>query len=133
AAFPVRPRAPAAAAGSVACSISSTRRLSSPYSDTPWQRATLTKRCFVSFFSQVLSCLPSLIVSDICTREQPSGFAAFHSKCSETAPASYYPPAFSYRCVARDRAISGQQRPSRVVSQISAKRPEDDTVSGVIS
>lgn len=37
-------------------------------SDSRSYRATAEKRCFVSRVTQVLSCVPSLIVSDICTK-----------------------------------------------------------------
>src|SRR5438128_819599 len=43
-------------------------------------------------------------------------YPAFHSKCSETAPASYYyPPSFSCRCVAGASAACGScvRRPQR--------------------
>src|ERR1700722_16063868 len=74
----------ASSAALALCSISSTRRLSRAESESPWCRATAAKRSFVSFVTQVLSCVQSLIVSDICTKEPPAGYPAFHSKFSET-------------------------------------------------
>jgi hypothetical protein len=58
----------------------STKRFSKAESDNPWWRATAENRSFVPRVTHVFSCVLSLIVSDICTKQQPHGYPAFHSK-----------------------------------------------------
>lgn len=54
----------------------SMRRFNSADAVMPWSRAMFAKRAFVSRVTQVIRCVPSLIVERLCIKELPLGYPA---------------------------------------------------------
>jgi hypothetical protein len=66
-------------------SVSSIKRFSNAESDIPWQRATAAKRSLVSFETQVLRCVLSLIESDFVPNSRRKAILRFTQNSAETS------------------------------------------------